>query len=41
MKWDSCRFESTEKEQKSSWDWSSDSLIERVLSIQLISHFLD
>ena len=25
-----------EKEQKSSWDWSRDSLIERVLSTQLI-----
>ena len=27
---------STEKEQKSSWDWSRDSLMKRVLSTQLI-----
>ena len=36
VKRDSCHLVSTEKEQKSSWDWSRDSLMERVLSIQLI-----
>ena len=36
MKQDSCCLVSMEKEQKSSWDWSRDSLMERVLSTQLI-----
>ena len=36
MKRDSCYLVSTEKEQKSSWDWLRDSLMERVLSTQLI-----
>ena len=36
VKWDSCRLVSMDKEQKSSWDWSRDSLIERVLSTHLI-----
>ena len=36
VKWLSCRLVSTEKEQKSSCDWSMDSLMERVLSTQLI-----
>ena len=36
VKRDSCRLVSTEKEQKSSWDWSRDSLMERVFSAQSI-----
>ena len=36
VKRDSCRLVSTENKQKSSWDWSRDSLMERVLSTQLI-----
>ena len=36
MKRDSCRLVSTEKEQKRSWDWPRDSLMERVLLTQLI-----
>ena len=39
VKRDSCRLVSTEKEQKSSWDWLRDSLMERVLSVQLIMGF--
>ena len=35
-KWDSCRLVSTEKEQKSSWDWLRDSLMERVFLTQSI-----
>ena len=36
MKWDSCRLVLFEKEQNSSWDWSRDSLIAMVFSVQLI-----
>ena len=36
MKWDSCRLVSTEKEQKSSWDWLRDSSMERVFLAQSI-----
>ena len=36
VKQDSCCLVSMEKEQKSSWDWLRDSLMERVLLTQLI-----
>ena len=39
MKWDSCRLVSAEKERKSSCDWSSNSLMESVFLVQLITGF--